>query len=357
MSIKRVGVLLSKEFLYGSKNYIFIFAIIAPILISLVISLIFGTWLAGTPKLGIVDEGDSRIVTIAQELDAVDIVLYETVDDMKSAVEAGVVDSGMVLPAGFDDAVIREERAEITVYIWGESLAKDRTIIGVTIANLIRDLVGQESPVEIVSTTLGDEASIPWDDRLLPMIVIITVFIGGLLLPATSLVNEKEKKTLHAVAITPASIYDIFISKGLLGIILSLFMGVLILVINQAFGSEPLLLVLVLALGAIFAVELGMLVASFVKDFATLFTIWKTAGIILFAPVFVYLFPEIPGWVGRIFPTFYIVQPIVEISQLGGGWSEIALEVFVLIAIDIVMIALLALRLTKTREYAILGGQ
>jgi ABC-2 type transport system permease protein len=243
------------------------------------------------------------------------------------------------------------------VYIWGESLAKSRTIIGATVANLIRDLVGQEAPVEIESITLGDEVSIPWSDRVLPMIVLMTVFIGGLLLPASSLVNEKEKKTLQAVAITPTSVFDIFLSKGLLGVVLSLFMGVLILIMNQAFGSEPLLLVLVLALGAIFAAELGILVASFIKDFTTLFTIWKSAGIILFAPVFIYLFPEIPRWIGMIFPTYYIVQPIVEVSQLGGGWPEIAVNTFVLIAIDIVMIALLVLRLTRTQQYVVLGGQ
>jgi ABC-2 type transport system permease protein len=357
MSIRRIGVLLSKEFLYGSRNYIFVFAIVAPIIISVVISLIFGTWLSETPKLGIVDEGDSRIVGLAHESKSVEVIEYGHAAEMKDAVEDGSVDAGIVLPAGFDDAVRRSERAGITVYIWGESMAKNRTIIGATVANLIRDLVGQEAPVEIESITLGNEVSIPWSDRVLPLIVLMTVFIGGLLLPASSLVNEKEKKTLQAVAITPTSVFDIFLSKGLLGVILSLFMGVLILIMNQAFGSEPLLLVLVLALGAIFAAELGILVASFIKDFTTLFTIWKSAGIILFAPVFIYLFPEIPRWIGMIFPTYYIVQPIVEISQLGGGWPEIAVNTSVLIAIDIVMIALLVLRLTKTQQYVVLGGQ
>jgi ABC-2 type transport system permease protein len=174
------------------------------------------------------------------------------------------------------------------------------------------------------------------------------------MLPATSLATEKEKRTLPALAVTPVSLNDIFLAKGLLGFILSVFMGILILILNQAFGSEPLLFTLILVLGAIMAAELGMLLGAFVKDFATLFTIWKTAGIILFAPVFVFLFPEIPEWVGKIFPTYYILQPIVELSQLGGGWSDIATNTFVLIGIDVVIVTAL-LAVIRKRQYAIIS--
>jgi len=132
-------------------------------------------------------------------------------------------------------------------------------------------------------------------------------------------------------------------------------MGILILILNQAFGSEPFLLVLILVFGAIMAAELGMLLGAFVKDFATLFTVWKTAGIILFAPVFVFLFPQIPEWVGKIFPTYYILQPIVELSQLGGGWSDIAGNFFILVGIDIVLIVIL-LAILRRRQYAIISS-
>jgi ABC-2 type transport system permease protein len=335
VSLRRVGILLAKEFLYGSRSYIFIFSIVGPIVISVVISLALGTWLADAPKMGIIDEGDSKFVAMIQELDSIESREYDSVNDMKRAVEDGKVDMGIIVPSGFDDNVIEGDPAEIKAYIWGESLAKSRTIIGVTIA-------------------LGEVASIPWSDRLLPLIVLVAIFLGGLMLPATSLATEKEKRTLPALAVTPVSISDIFLAKGLLGFILSVFMGILILIINQAFGGEPLLLTLILAFGAIMAAELGMLLGAFVKDFATLFTIWKTAGIILFAPVFVFLFPQIPEWVGRIFPTYYILQPIVELSQLGGGWSDIATNTFILIGIDVVIIIALLVVIRK-RQYTIIS--
>jgi ABC-2 type transport system permease protein len=355
MSVRRVGILLGKEFLHGSRSYMFIFSIVGPVLISVVISLAFGTWLADAPRLGIYDEGNSRVVALFQGLDSVESREYSSVAEMKQAVEEGKVDMGIVLPPGFDGLVIQGEATEIKAYVWGESLAKSRTIIGVAIADLIRELASQEVPVNIATTTIGEDTSLPWSDRLLPLIVLIAIFLGGLMLPATSLATEKEKKTLQALVVTPVSLNDIFLSKGLLGFILSVFMGILILVLNQAFGNQPLLLVLVLALGAIMAAELGMLLGAFVRDFATLFTIWKTAGIILFAPVFVFLFPQIPEWVGNIFPTYYILRPIIQISQFGGGWAEIATNTFILIGIDLVLVALVLVTLRKN-QYSIISA-
>ncbi len=352
MSLKRVGILLGKEFLHGSRGYIFIFSIVAPVVFSLLVSLIFGTLFGGKPTLGVLDEGDSQLVPMIQELDTLDLKEYDSLTEIREAAESGAIDVGITLPAGFDSTVKSGGDVELRAYIWGESLAKDQSIIAVTITNQIREITGQESPVNIESITLGEEVSVPWNDRLLPFLVLMAVFLGGLMLPATSIINEKARKTLDALIVTPTSIQDVFTAKGLVGLIISMFMGVLILVINQAFGTHPLLLVMVLALGGIMAVEIGLILGTLLKDFASLFTIWKTAGIVLFGPVFIYMFPEIPQWIGYIFPTYYVIRPIVEISQLGGGWPDISLYVYVLIALNIVLLGLVSYTLKKTRQIA-----
>ena len=64
------------------------------------------------------------------------------------------------------------------------------------------------------------------------------------------------------------------------------------------------------------------------------------------------MFPQIPEWIGRIFPTYYILKPVVEISQLGGGWPDIAANVGILIAWNIVLLALAMLVLRKKPQYA-----
>ena len=350
MSLRRVGVLLDKEFRHGSKSFIFIIAIVMPLVLSLVLSLVFGSIFSEKPRLGVSDEGNSRITSLVIESDSLIGQEYDSPDQLRKAVEDGAVDMGIVLPLRFDDLVEQGQMTEITAYVWGESLAKHRIVLGATIANMIRDVAGQEVPVEIATTTLGDAESIPWSDRVLPIIVLMAIVFGGIMVPATSLVDEKQKRTLTAIAITPASLGEIFLSKGLVGVIISTLMGVLILVLNQAFGAQPLLLIGMLALGAAMAATFGIMLGAFIKDITSLFATTKAIGILLYAPAFVYLFPGIPQWIGRIFPTYYIVQPVVEISQQGGTWSDIALEAFVLIGLILVMIGIVGILARRTAQ-------
>ncbi len=352
MSLKRVGILLGKELWYGTRAFIFIWAIVLPIVLSLVLSLIFGTLFSEKPKLGIVDGDNSQMSRMLKELDSLVYREYKTDAEIRQAVESGSVDMGLILPANFDNTVIRGEEIGITAYVWGESLARDRTILGITIANLVRELAGQEAPVEIDTITLGDRESIPWNDRLLPLIILMAVFLGGIFLPATSVINEKEKKTLDALVITPTSIEDIFTAKGLFGIILSLFAGLLVLVFNQAFGAQPLFLILLMTLGAIMAATIGLICGALINDVTSLFAIWKSGGILLWAPAIIYLFPQIPQWIGRIFPTYYLLQPIIDISQKGGSWPDIALETFILIGIDLILVGAVAFTLKKAKQLA-----
>jgi len=350
MNLKRVGILLGKELLQGPKNFILIWIIVAPVLISLIVSLVFGTLFTDKPKSGVMDEGSSKLVTSAQELDSIITKTYDSVSEIKQAVESGSVDLGIVLPEDLDERIMQGSQVKVTAYIWGQSLAKERIVLRATFANLARELAGQEALIEIESATLGGEGSIPWNDRLLPFIVLMAVFIGGVFLPAISLIDEKQKKTLRALVITPTSIGDVFAAKGIVGIIVSLAMGVVILTLNQAFTANPLLLVLVLTLGAVMASELGLICGALIKDATTLFAIWKVGGIVLFAPALVYMFPQIPEWIGKIMPTYYLVQPIIEISQQSGGWYDISTNVLILVGLDVLFLGMAVFTSRKAKR-------
>lgn len=352
MNPRRVAVLFYREVVQGPRNFIFVWAIVAPVVISLIVSLVFGSLFSAEPELGIVDRGGSRLVEMAAELDSVAVMQYDSEESMLSAIESGNLDMGIVLPEGFDSALIQGMKVEIRAYTSGESLAENRVILGSTVAGLVRELAGQESPVAIEIATLGEEESLPWSDRLLPLVVLMAVYLGGLFLPATAVINEKERRTMQALLVTPATTADVLAAKGLAGVVLSLVMGVVILLINQVLGTEPLLLMLVLALGAVMAAEVGLLCGIYLKDVSSLFTIWKLGGILLFGPALVYIFPQIPEWVARVFPTYYLVQPIIELALQGAGWRNIAGDVMVLAAVDAFLGVALFLLLRKTTRLA-----
>ncbi|UCG25998.1 MAG: ABC transporter permease [Chloroflexota bacterium] len=182
--------------------------------------------------------------------------------------------------------------------------------------------------------------------------MLMAVVIGGTMVPATSLVEEKQKGTLTALTITPSSLEEVFLTKGLLGMVVSVFMGMLILILNQAFEDERLLLVLILALGALLAASFGVFLGAMTKDITTLFATIKALGLLLYAPALIYIFPTLPQWIGRVFPTYYIVGPVVEITQNGGSWGDVAVDVLILVGLIMAMLAGLLLITRRSRRLA-----
>ncbi|MFC1993706.1 ABC transporter permease [Chloroflexota bacterium] len=334
MSLKRIGVLVLKDLLHGSRSFLIIFVIIVPLLMWLISTLIFGG--TSTPRLGIVDEGDSQLPAMALNYDSIELKEYTVASDLKQAVEDGNLDGGIILSAGFDDAAT-DGNPNLIVYIWGEALAKNRIILQSTISNMVREVAGQDAPVQIQSVAIGEGESIPWSQRFAPFIVVMPIVMGGIYLTATAVVQEKERKTLNALVITPASLTEVYLAKGLLGFVFSLIMGIVILLLNSALGNEPWLLLLFMALGTVMAVELGLIFSSFVNKLNTLFATARIAQLIIFVPALFYMFPSFPQWVAKIFPSYYFIQPIMDISQESATWDDISTSVFMLISFNIII--------------------
>jgi ABC-2 type transport system permease protein len=340
MNIHRIFTLLKKEFVYGSHNFIFVMAVVMPVGISLVLSLLLGTLFSGKPRLGILDQGNSQLTARMVELDFILTETYSVEETLRADVERGALDMALILPENFDRQLQADAVTSMDLFIWGESLLKHRTVLAVALVRGIIDVAGREVPVETELVLLGDEANIPWDVRLFPLLVVMTIFIGGMMVPATSMVEEKMHRTYRALLTTPATLVDILGAKALTGVILALFNGLLILLINNAFGTQPALLVGLLVLGGIFAAALGIIMGVQVKDINTLFTLIKSTGIILYAPAFIFMFPEIPQWIAKLFPTYYVLGPIVNLTMNNATWAEIATDVYILIALIVALIAI-----------------
>jgi ABC-2 type transport system permease protein len=340
MNIKHIFTLLGKELLHGPRGFILTMTIATPLLITLVVNLALGDLFSSAAKLAFFDEGQSQLVPLLEETNQLHVVEYDSPKALKDAVSRGAADFGIIIPADFDNLANSGEKVLVTTYIWGESLAKNRTIITATLLDLTHQLSSQPEPIILATVTLGDEEAISWSRRLMPLTVMMAVFFGGLMLPAASLIDEKLKGTLQALAVTPASLPDIFIAKGLMAALLSLVMGAIILLINQGWGESPLFLLLMLALGAIMAVEIGLILGALINEMNTLFAVWKFGGIFLFGPAIVYMFPELPQWLNFVFPTFYITGPIMDISlgtQDNGTFLQLGIAIFVIIVLALII--------------------
>lgn len=352
MSIRRIGILLLKELRQGATNFFFIYALIAPVLLSLIVALVFGDLFSEMPRLGVYDGGDSALVTRLLAEDHIQTTVYASEAALRDAVERGVVMAGLVFAPDFDAALRGEGQRQLTVLYWAEILIRDIAIINSTVDQLVAQTT--QAPVTIASVQLGDDAVMSWTERLLPIIVMMTIMLGGIMVPAASLVDEKQKRTLSALTITPASLLEVYSAKALIGIALSTLMGLIVLVLNNAFGGQPALLLLVLGLSAVSASVFGVLLGSLVKDINVLLAIVKSGALILMAPALIRMVPDVPQWIGRVFPTYYILNPVLEVSQNNTGLGGVAGDLVVLVAIiGLLVLALVLLFERQQKQLAL----
>lgn len=350
MSLRRIFVLLGKEARLGATNFFLAYAIIFPILLSLVVALVFGDLFSGKPRLGVYVEGPSQVVQILQSKESLQVRLYDDPEALRDDVARGAIEVGLVLPADFDQALRTGQAAQIRSFRWGEAGLRDLLIIETAIGKAIAEVAELPSLVTVKPVPLGTAEVQSWSQRFLPLLVIMAVLLGGLVVPSTSLIDEKQSRTLIAVTTTPATLLEVYLAKVLLGLLVSLFTGWATLYLNNAFGGQVALLMGVLALGALASALLGALLGTIAKDMDSFIAIVKALGILLYAPGILALIPQVPAWVAKIFPTFYLMDPVVQISQKGVGLSEIAWEVALLAAFAATLLLALVYMAEREKE-------
>lgn len=338
MRLSRALSVFGKDLKLGPRSPIFLYALVFPVVATVLIQLVFGSLFEADPRLGIVDEGASEITRAAEDLPDVTVRFLDSPEALREDVENNDLDAGLVLPRRFDEALLAGERPSLEFYVSGESLAKNRTILGVLTTGLLRDVVGAPGGVTVEAKALGEGESLPLSDRLVPLLVMFAMLIAGLFVPAASLVEEKEKGTLTALLVTPAEVDEVLLAKGAMGLTLALAAGLITLALNQAFGASPIALVLILAIAALMALEIGLIVGSAARDTNTLFTVIKTGNVFLLAPVIFFIWPDLPTWIARIFPTYYFLNPLYEVAVKGTPPAEVWGELAVAAAICVLLV-------------------
>ena len=347
MDIQRILILLGKEVRLGATNFMSIYVLAMPVIISLLVALVFGDLIAQTPRLGIYDAGGSEQFT-QPLLDhpSINTTLYGSEAALQDAVERGSEEVGLSLPAGFIQALESgSDEVTYTVYRWGEAGVRNLLLLESTVGRAMVEGGGlgmNQLPVSVNAEQLGSANTLSWSQRLLPLILIMSIVLGGLWIPAASLIDERQKRTLVALTSTPTSLMDVYLSKTLMGFILSGIMAVIILLLNGAFAGQIALLLLVIALGGLMSSVFGVILGSVSKDMDTFMGVIKVMGIVLYAPGILKIFPQVPEWIGRLFPTYYLMNPLLEVSQNGAGFADIVIDVAVMAALIAVLLFILS---------------
>ncbi|MFW6262003.1 MAG: ABC transporter permease [Spirochaetota bacterium] len=350
MRIRNVALVAGKEFSVGPRGMMFVFVLVMPFLITAIVRLVFGGIASPTPRLGVVDEGRSVFIELAAEAGTLEVTRYPAGDRLREAVAANDEDAGLVLQEGFDEMVRAGDRPELHLSVSSRAEEADRSIVAVEVIDIVRSIAGQPSPLEVDVVTVGEGPSVPLEERFVPLLVLVAVAFAGVFLPGSAIVQEREAGTLRALLVTPTTVGEVLAGKGVVGFVLAFGVGALTLLVNGGFTGANASLLVVLAVAALMCVELGLVVGAAVPTMTALFSVWKSGGLILFAPAILFLFPGVPDWIAMVFPTYYFMGPLYEMVVSGANLADGLLELAVAVAICGVLVppaALLARRMAN----------
>jgi len=345
VSTRHAATIFSRDVKLSPRSPLILYALLIPFLLTVLVQGVFGDLFAPQPRLIIVDDGHSQVSVDAENLEGIAVTFMDDRSDMLDAVESNDADAGLYLPVGFDDAVIAGEQPPLEFYIGGESLASNRIILGVTTLELVRGIEGGEPPVEVEVVQVG-EVGTDLDLRMLPMLLMMAVAVAAAFIPAASIVQEKEDRTLSALLVSPASMADVIGAKGAFGVLLALFTGFFTLILNDALLGKAGVHLIILLVAALMMVEFGLLLGMFARDSATMFAAWKGGAILLFFPTVFYIWPNLPQWIAKLGPTYYFIDPAFRVIAEGADLSDVAgtLAIGAVIILALVPVVVLAAR-------------
>ncbi len=337
MRLRAISSIISKDIRQGMRSFMFIFVVVSPFIYTFVIGLIFGGFGQAQPSLGVLDLGDSGLVPMIEESEGLSTRIYVSESNLLNAIENNIVDGGLILQAGFDEALLESRSPEMAIKFSGKSYASNRLVIQNTLAALVREMAGQEVPISLNTTVLGSEQALSMRDRVTPFIFLAVIMVSGFFLTSLGIVEEREERTVSAISVTPVTITEFISSKAILGYLMAISATILTFFLNGVTSPEYLsLLMPFLFLGGLFSVSIGVIFGTMLDNSTDLMGMAKGINFLLFAPALVILFPGIPQWIAKFAPTYYIIYPIMEISMLGSGWGEVWQDFVILIVISAV---------------------
>jgi ABC-2 type transport system permease protein len=362
------------------------FIVLLPVVIILIIGLAFGD--AGSNRLpvGVVDEGAGPLggqlrsqLAASEVLDARD---FEDGDALRKAVRRGVVAAGVVVPAGYDQALRAGRQTEVTFVVdqTRPAPAPVRSAVAAVVARQAAQaraaafaaeatgvpfdaalaraeaLAGAQAPVRVEATTIGGRAdALPTGfNYTAPANLVLFVFITSLA-GAAGLIEARRLGVTRRLVATPTSTGTILFGEALSRFAVAILQGLIIfgvgwLVFGVDWGDPPAALLLVTVF-ALVGTGVGMLLGAVLRNAEQATSIGPPVGIALgmlggcMWPLAIV--PEPMRVVGHLFPQAWAMDAFIALIARDAGLAGITLQLAVLAAFAAALLVLATWRLRR----------
>ncbi len=324
MKAKVIKALAKKDINLFFKNKFFAMITVLGLLVYIVFYFIMPKTANEKLGIGIYSNIDlTRAVELVKRTDT-EVILTKSGEDLENIVAKKEVMAGFVIPSDIVDRAKKGETISIELYTPYDIEPELKDAMEYIGKELIYAEFGYGLNIESKNIILGKDLvgkQIPIRDRMVPVFIFLLIITETLGL-ASVIADEVERKTIYSILVTPATIPDIFVSKGIMGLVTTFipaFLFVLVTVGFKNFGN----LLLLLLFGSIFVISIGFFIGSISKDMMSAIAWGVLFFIILFVPSMNVIAPgSLTEWV-RIIPSSFLVDSLHGVINFGDSFKEI----------------------------------
>ncbi len=326
--MRRIATLLKKDIILGFKDVFIILELVFAVVLVLLMLFVFPEDLNTEETVFIYDEAG----VVEPFLDRLPEDIAELSGDRFVADRRAVID-GMVENRNAMGVVIERGAADGPRYDV-ELLVQPYTTSGMVdyIRTELEDLFAVIAPpadayppdvydsVRVTALTEGMRDQIPFNQLLLPTVLLFMVGIVGLFAMISLLGQERADQTIRAFRVSPAGLWEFLTSKHLVILLTGMAtFSILYIPLIGLHGYLPSLLLM--ALTIVFGSALGTILGAFMTDpmasigyVILLMMVLGLPAISLFAPVFA------PPWL-KLLPSYYTLHGL-DAVMFGEGISR-----------------------------------
>jgi ABC-2 type transport system permease protein len=363
------------------------FLILLPVVIILIVGLAFGDAGSQRVPVGVAVPGSGRLGSeLRAELEAspaLDARGYDDLEAVRKAVRRGVVAAGVVVPAGYDEALRAGRQADVTFVVdqTRPAPAPVRTAVAAVVARQAaevraarfaaetagvpfdtalaraRALAGGQERLRVEATTVGGrEDALPTGfNYTAPANLVLFVFITSMA-GAAALIEARRLGVTRRLLATPTTTATVLLGEALGRFAVALLQGLIIFVVGWLlFGvdwGDPPAALLLLVVFALVATGVGLLLGSVLGNAEQATSIGPPVGIALgmlggcMWPLAIV--PEPMRVLGHLFPQAWAMDAFIALIARDAGLAGITRQLAVLAAFAAVLLALAVWRLRRT---------
>ena len=364
MHPRMIWAIVRKDFLDIWLNKSALVGLVFPIILSL-IWLLIGNLVGGTKStLSIYNPGSSRLAqAVEQVFQGAQIVQAGSAAEVEDAFgpNGAKIKSdytvGLVIPPDFESLMRAGSLPVISLYLNG-SMVNEQTqaLLQGNILNFARAMANPQPPVKINTIVINPPTTSNTGVILklvyLPMALLASLMVGITFIPQL-LLEEKERKTLRMLLVSPASFSDILIGKLLVVLVFQLATTAAVLAILGGFTGDVPLVVLYLVLGTIFSLSSGLLFGALFSSVQAASTV---SGFVAFAYIISGIFAgQLGALMGkspvqqivRLIPAYYLAEGVVNASQMVGSVGSNLLDISIILGSSLVFLVISAWALRR----------